>query len=422
MKNILKVFLSFIFLASFIFIPFHTLATTGNVSGWAISDNIGWISFNSSTGGGATNYGVNIETAVGNISNVTGMAWSDNIGWIDFNPAGPFPSIGPNHSAQINISNAEFSGWARALAHGGGWDGWISMRGTTPDYGVWLDIVPNPNELRGFAWGGDVMGWITFNDKEPAPAGPIDHQVTTTFDLNSPPIASLPISTVRYCDHDKTPQVATGLTISLGWSYSDADGDLQQTYEIQVSTSNTFPSTGRFDRIVTGVGTAHSLDSTIWLNPLNWNSTFHWRVRVNDGNHWSDWASSQFSITRNHPSPNITFTFPEHISINELITFDGTTSQVYDGINTPVYHWTFQNANPLTATTSIAETTFSQINPTTAITFRVTDASNYSCTREELLNIKPPLPDWEEITPFGRVRNFIASIIKIISDEVFAII
>jgi hypothetical protein len=63
----------------------------GNLSGWAWSDAIGWISFcgNASAGSGATGgcpgsptYQVKIDTTNGDFS---GFAWNDVVGWIGFN-------------------------------------------------------------------------------------------------------------------------------------------------------------------------------------------------------------------------------------------------------------------------------------------------------------------------------------------------
>jgi hypothetical protein len=56
---------------------------TGNLSGWAWSDAIGWISFNSTTGGGSVAYGVNIDST----GDFSGWAWNDVVGWISFNCA-----------------------------------------------------------------------------------------------------------------------------------------------------------------------------------------------------------------------------------------------------------------------------------------------------------------------------------------------
>lgn len=49
---------------------------SGNLSGWAWNDAIGWISFSGS------NYGVTINTSNGDFN---GWAWNDVVGWISFN-------------------------------------------------------------------------------------------------------------------------------------------------------------------------------------------------------------------------------------------------------------------------------------------------------------------------------------------------
>ena len=61
----------------------------GNLSGWAWSDNYGWISFSCTDGGSngedicsTSNYGVTVSTSTGEFD---GYAWSENIGWISFN-------------------------------------------------------------------------------------------------------------------------------------------------------------------------------------------------------------------------------------------------------------------------------------------------------------------------------------------------
>ena len=84
-------------------------ADTDNIGGFAWSENIGWTSFNSVNcdinrngfidagicGGGditpITNYGVNMDLITGNLS---GHAWNEHVGWISFNPSetGPCPA------------------------------------------------------------------------------------------------------------------------------------------------------------------------------------------------------------------------------------------------------------------------------------------------------------------------------------------
>src|SRR2546421_530161 len=88
-----------------------------------------------------------IKVHAASTDNMSGWAWSSNIGWISFN----------------NQNGG--SGCSTVLAPAsvtGGWDGWISLKGTASDgspYGVTL----TNNAFTGYAWGGPVVGWIQFN-------------------------------------------------------------------------------------------------------------------------------------------------------------------------------------------------------------------------------------------------------------------
>jgi len=154
--------------------------TTGTNQG------VGWISFNNLSDGSARVYGVNVDDSTrldvvpGN-GNFSGYAWSENLGWISFAPPGPYPEA-PNYSARINWSTGEVTGWARACAGSanpnttctgnnsgaGGMDGWIKLSGIADNggsYGVSVDITsgsPTENQFSGYAWGSEVIGWIDF--------------------------------------------------------------------------------------------------------------------------------------------------------------------------------------------------------------------------------------------------------------------
>jgi len=161
----------------------------GNISGWAWSDNIGWISFNCVDQGicGSVNYGVNINISTGLFS---GYAWSENIGWINFSPPGPYPEA-PNYSAKLDMSTKQIKGWIRACTGtingdcnspniANGWDGWIKMSGSSSD-GSSFGVSFSDYNLSGYAWGSDVIGWIKFNssassDSTP-PASPVNVKV-----------------------------------------------------------------------------------------------------------------------------------------------------------------------------------------------------------------------------------------------------
>lgn len=152
-----------------------------NVSGWAWSENIGWVSFNSSDSGagGGADYGVNIDESTGVMS---GYAWSENIGWISFNAADLASCPSGACEAKVDTAcaggNCEVSGWARVLANGGGWTGFVSLRGA--DYGVYID--PATKDFHGWAWSDMVLGWLSFNSANPG-AGGGPYKVYTTANI-----------------------------------------------------------------------------------------------------------------------------------------------------------------------------------------------------------------------------------------------
>jgi len=199
-----------------------------NVSGYAWSGNVGWISFNSTNcdsdedgfsdgvpagcppaGTAIPSYGVNIAPTLPTSTGIfSGFAWSENIGWVDFAPAGPYPEA-PNNSAQVDWATGNVTGWVRALAFGGGWDGWIKLAGIATDSSPYGVIFNNgTNVFEGYAWGGSVVGWVDFN---PAFGG-------VTFDgtLNTPPVA---VDDSAFANED------TSQNINVIANDTDADGD-----------------------------------------------------------------------------------------------------------------------------------------------------------------------------------------------------
>jgi hypothetical protein len=58
---------------------------TGNLSGYAWGENVGWININPQVPGDPTDYGVRIDSE----GNFDGWAWGENIGWIHFQSTSP---------------------------------------------------------------------------------------------------------------------------------------------------------------------------------------------------------------------------------------------------------------------------------------------------------------------------------------------
>lgn len=138
-------------------------------------------------------YGVYADNTTGELS---GYAWSDNIGWIKFGGLPAFPSGSGTYSGNAKLSNNKLIGWARACAgtadgkctsmtsRTDGWDGWISLSGSALDgskYGVSL----SGTDFSGYAWGADVIGWIDFTGVKLSAAPISNVSVTLTVASSS---------------------------------------------------------------------------------------------------------------------------------------------------------------------------------------------------------------------------------------------
>lgn len=153
------------------------------LKGWAWSSNIGLVNFNCEDQGVCTqsDYKVSLSPS----GDLSGCAWSSSIGWIRFDPQTASAPGAPNQSAQIDTSAGLTSGWARACnvfqsdcsgtlkpdTDRGGWDGWIKMAKDPSDSGAVYGVSLNGNKLEGFAWGGDVIGWLNFDPQSSGGGG-----------------------------------------------------------------------------------------------------------------------------------------------------------------------------------------------------------------------------------------------------------
>ena len=188
----LFIFVSIFILVGIINIPTTHAAVKNVVTGYAWSSNIGWIQFNPR---GNTTDDVTISTTTVTLTtgDFSGYAWSSNIGWIKFGGLSNFPTTNPQYGdAKVNLVNGEVTGWARACAgtlpgdctnmnsRTDGWDGWIELSGTShtsPDSTGYYDsenwsqgtstkgvtMDPVKGKFSGYAWGGEVVGWVNFN-------------------------------------------------------------------------------------------------------------------------------------------------------------------------------------------------------------------------------------------------------------------
>jgi len=436
-----------------------------NVYGWAWAGapqavppeklGLGWISFNClndydgdgtkedhctgvnpETGLGYVNYGVNIEPSTGFFE---GFAWSENIGWIWFAPTDTPPGETGPKPAKLDLITKEVSGWARAVRpmnpEGqtlGGWDGWILLgpivKGGT-DYGSYIDTSVSPAEFWGWAWGSDVVGWISFNRSNTGAA--IDYKVMTDFFgvVNQPPAKSQPVDGGEIWNHCGVQALSIP---TFHWTYSDPDGDPQAASHLRIS-GETILDTGEISCPPTC--TSYT-PSNAWIsNNLDWGKTYSWQVRVKDNQgNWSDWSDSNSFTMPAHAYPWPDFSHsPQNPSIGEIVTFiqdDSTPAQslCYDGGEhlcqndlKVEYAWDFsyEPADGFIVDSTYkgnATTTYSTVG-TYEVRMRITDnilagPDNYCIgAGDSPVGAAPPLPEYKEVPPIVWLKKVLAAVI-----------
>lgn len=232
-------------------------AAGGMITGWAwegegagdgdandddvIDEGVGWVSLHCSTdpagcSTGAGSWGL----AVDDDGNISGYAYSEHLGWISAESADvtgcPVSPCAPSIE-----ESGSFSGWLKALSATGGWDGWISLRDTNTgdafDYGV---VVSGP-DVTGYAWGGTVVGWLAFTDAQStySPCAPNNACVDATHydNLCTAPIENIACNPGLICSPGAVPCVTppnangtlellpslvpTGDTTAISWDAVD---------------------------------------------------------------------------------------------------------------------------------------------------------------------------------------------------------
>lgn len=191
-------------------------AVSDNITGWAWGGSqdgagnfsgLGWISANNTnTAGSTVSYGMNIpQFSDGDLS---GYAWSENLGYISFN-ASDLGSCPDGNCVAKRVGDS-IEGWARFvgissnLGNAGGYQGWIKLKGTALDGSSYGVKIAGDKKLNGFAWS-DEMGAISF-------AGS-----TYYVTLPPPPDVTFGISKIVDLDAVSLPQ-----TVNLTWSATNS--------------------------------------------------------------------------------------------------------------------------------------------------------------------------------------------------------
>ena len=362
-------------------------SSSENVSGYAWSENIGWISFNCTNQDtcGSVDYGVDIAQD----GIFSGHAWSEHVGWISFNASDLSGCPSGTCQAEMNLGTGEISGWAKVLTS----DEWISLRGTTPDYGLSLNMATK--KFEGWAWGSDVVGWVSFNCINQGVCATSDYKVIAMFSL--PPSAeNLSVNQGDYCSSPLHP--------TFSWTFSDPDlGDTQEAYQVQVDNNSNFSSPELDSDKVISSSNSYSTPS-----PLSYNATYYWRVKVwDDWNTESSWAVGPSFTTPLHAYPDPVFTknpsvttlweFVQFCSTQETGVCDDDVSKCYDNNNNEIscggksFLWTFPDSSTTTENPLVQFISIGSNN----VSLEITDDVG-TCLESENLWVGFRLPIWRE--------------------------
>ncbi len=112
----------------------------GNLSGWAWNDNIGWISFASSTA--SYTYQVSISPSTGDFF---GWAYNDIIGWISFNcsDSGAGGCANSNYKVKTSFISTSTSAWLESSV----FDTWV-VGGSAINTIMWQGSQPSGTSVK----------------------------------------------------------------------------------------------------------------------------------------------------------------------------------------------------------------------------------------------------------------------------------
>jgi len=361
-----------------------------NIWGEAWSDGAGWIRFRCPTVGSGVDYGVDYNQTTGALS---GYAWSDGLGWISFNSSDLTGCPSGTCTATVDLQNGVFSGWARTLSavgqpleKTGGWQGWISLKGSNYGLGV---LGGSPSQVTGYTWANSEVGWVSFNCSNTGVCGTSNYKVYTTLVPNIPPTATLSVrntsgSSALNCFAGSAP-------VFLDWTFIDA-GDTQSAYQIQVDNNSNFSSPE------VNPGKVTSTSNSYAPSGLPFATTYYWRLQVWDSqNVSSGWlvpSPTSFVTNPRWPDPSFTWS-PIDPLAEQDVQFTNSTSYCAS-CN---YLWNFGDGTATSSTTSPIHE-FALPN-SYSVNLTATSAVG-ACSKSNVVPVDDPLPlpVWQEVVPF----------------------
>ena len=223
---------------------------------------------------------------------------------------------------------------------------------------------------------------------------------------NTPPtVSGVPsINQPNYC--------VSGPEATVLWGYSDADGDAQAFYQVQIDDQgasfthceDSDPNT--ICEVDSGQISSSGLSYSSGSGKLVFNTTYRARVRVWDSRGAvSSWVVSNSWATPKHayPQPNFTWA-PLNPSPNQPVQFTDQTI-FFDGGGVGQRGWLWNFGDGGTAVQQNPSHTYASSDDY-IINLTATDKDNYSCATSSTSNppsqtitVKSSIPIWKEVSP-----------------------
>jgi hypothetical protein len=307
-------------------------------------------------------------------------------------------------------------GWARfcgipdggstVVCGGDGWDGWVKFSHFSPivarRYGTTIDMIGTPNkEFKGWAWGSDIVGWISFNCSNQGVCGASNYKVLTSLVINHPPVAAISC-------HPNGCEGAAGAcqgysgTFCLKNASTDPDNNISNSvWTIKDSGGLTVQTR---DCVATGLPPLCDM-GTITLSA----GVYTAQLDVVDAGGLSNTTSTSFNLLQDiiadfrcSLSPTGPWQNCQGFGVEEgVVVYFRDYSTPSTGATIDNRSWTFEDGNPATAgNVVVASSTFTKVDADSGkVTLWVHDTNNREDTQTYQLQLKLPLPKWKEIKP-----------------------
>ncbi len=277
------------------------------------------------------------------------------------------------------------------------------------DYGVSLSGA----DFTGFAWGSDVVGWVSFNCSNTGVCGTSNYKVY--LGNNRPVVSNLTIFT-DYCANDLN-------SIKFSWSFSDTEDDLasipQSAYRIDLLRDDAAVcsiSENNDDLFINAAEINQTIPILNCPGFIDYKYDYTWSVTV-----WDSGGLPSVTVnstppafeTPDHRYPTADFTYAPASPIPQFqtVSFDPSLSQTFGGFSVASWLWDFGDGTaflPISNPPNLAGNAEHLYEETGTFTvdLEVTDNSPqaYSCWASERENAKDidielNKPTWNEVEP-----------------------